>query len=140
MKTDDNCIFCKLANGIIPTNKIYEDDLFTVILDADPVSRGHALILPKNHYANIFELGDKEAAAIFILAKKLAIHMKDVLGCDGFNILQNNGEIAGQSVFHFHLHLIPRYKDAPNNKGLLGFTHAGLSEDQIREIAEKLAQ
>ena len=94
MKTDDNCIFCKLTNGIIPTNKIYEDDLFTVILDADPVSRGHALILPKNHYANIFELGDKEAAAIFILAKKLAIHMKDVLGCDGFNILQNNGEIA----------------------------------------------
>ncbi len=140
MKTDDNCIFCKLANGIIPTNKIYEDDLFTVILDADPVSRGHALILPKNHYANIFELGDKETAAIFILAKKLAIHMKDVLGCDGFNILQNNGEIAGQSVFHFHLHLIPRYKEAPNNKGLLGFTHADLSEDQIREIAEKLAQ
>lgn len=135
---DDNCIFCKLANGDIPTNKIYEDDLFTVILDADPVSKGHTLILPKNHYANIYELGDKEAEAIFPLAKKLAKHMKEVLHCDGFNILQNNGETAGQSVFHFHMHLIPRYKDASNNDGLLGFTHAGLSEDEIKEICEKL--
>lgn len=138
MKTDDNCIFCKLANGEIPTNKIYEDELFTVILDADPVSKGHALILPKNHYANIFELGDEEASKIFTLAKKLATHMRDVLHCDGFNILQNNGEVAGQSVFHFHLHLIPRYKDAPNNKGLLGFTHAGLSEDEIKKVCEEL--
>ena len=64
--------------------------------------------------------------------------MKDVLGCDGFNVLQNNGETAGQSVFHFHMHLIPRYKDAPNNDGLLGFTHAGLSEDEIKEICKKL--
>lgn len=135
---DDNCIFCKLANGDIPTNKIYEDDLFTVILDADPVSKGHTLILPKNHYANIYELGDREAEAIFPLAKKLAKHMKEVLHCDGFNILQNNGETAGQSVFHFHMHLIPRYKDASNNDGLLGFTHAGLSEDEIKEICEKL--
>ena len=65
---DDNCIFCKLANGDIPTNKIYEDDYFTVILDADPVSKGHALILPKNHYSNIYELGDEEAARIMPLA------------------------------------------------------------------------
>ncbi|MDD6551138.1 MAG: HIT family protein [Lachnospiraceae bacterium] len=135
---DDNCIFCKLANGEIPTNKIYEDELFTVILDADPVSKGHALILPKNHYANIYELGDKEAEAIFPLAKKLAGHMKDVLHCDGFNVLQNNGETAGQSVFHFHMHLIPRYKGASNNEGLLGFTHAGLSEDEIKDICNKL--
>ncbi|MQN02070.1 MAG: HIT family protein [Lachnospiraceae bacterium] len=135
---DDNCIFCKLANGDIPTNKIYEDDLFTVILDADPVSRGHALILPKNHYANIYELGDKEAAAIFPLAKKIASHMKEVLHCDGFNVLQNNGETAGQSVFHFHMHLIPRYNDAPNNSTLLGFSHAGLSDDEIKEICDKL--
>ena len=134
---DDNCIFCKLANGDIPTNKIYEDDLFTVILDADPVSRGHALILPKNHYANIFELGDKEAAAIFPLAKKLAAHMKDVLGCDGFNVLQNNGETAGQSVFHFHMHLIPRYKD----DNAIEFWKAGQADDaELKELVKKVQE
>lgn len=135
---DDNCIFCKLANGVIPTNSIYEDDFFKVILDADPVSRGHALILPKQHYANLYELGDEEAARIMPLAKKLATKMTEVLGADGFNILQNNGEVAGQSVFHYHLHLIPRYKDAENNEGLLGFTHANLSEEEIQEICQKL--
>jgi histidine triad (HIT) family protein len=136
---DDNCIFCKLANGDIPTNSIYEDEDFKVILDADPVSRGHALILPKQHYANLYELGDDEAAKIMPLAKKLAKKMTDVLGADGFNILQNNGEVAGQSVFHYHLHLIPRFKDAPNNQGLLGFTHPGLSEEEIKEIGAKLS-
>ncbi|MBQ5430840.1 MAG: HIT family protein [Lachnospiraceae bacterium] len=135
---DDNCIFCKLANGVIPTNSIYEDEDFKVILDADPVSKGHALILPKQHYANLYELGDAEAAKIMPLAKKLATKMAKVLGADGFNILQNNGEVAGQSVFHYHLHLIPRYKDATNNEGLLGFTHPGLSEEEIREICQKL--
>ncbi|SDW53621.1 histidine triad (HIT) family protein [Lachnospiraceae bacterium KHCPX20] len=136
---DDNCIFCKLANGDIPTNSIYEDEDFKVILDADPVSKGHALILPKQHYANLYELGDDEAAKIMPLAKKLAKKMTDVLGADGFNILQNNGEVAGQSVFHYHLHLIPRFKDAPNNQGLLGFTHPGLSEEEIKEIGAKLS-
>lgn len=106
----EDCIFCKLANGVFKTNKIYEDDDFTVILDAAPATRGHALILPKEHYANIYELDEEIAGKALKLAKKLAIHMTDKLGCDGFNILQNNGEAAGQSVFHFHIHLIPRYE------------------------------
>ena len=135
---DDNCIFCKLANGQIPTNAIYEDEDFKVILDAEPVSRGHALILPKEHYANIYELGDNEAAKIYPLAKKMATHMKDVLGCDGFNILQNNGETAGQTVFHFHMHLIPRYQNAPNNAGLLSFTHPGIPKEEIEQTCEEL--
>ena len=107
---DDNCIFCKLANGVIPTNKIYEDDDFTVILDASPATKGHALILPKEHFANLYEIDDQTAAKVLPLAKKMAKHMTDVLKCDGFNVLQNNGETAGQTVFHFHIHLIPRYK------------------------------
>ena len=107
----DDCIFCKLANGIFETNVIYEDDDFTAILDAGPASRGHALILPKEHYANIYELDEEIAGKAFKLAKKLATHMTDKLSCDGFNIVQNNGEAAGQTVFHFHMHLIPRYKD-----------------------------
>ena len=109
MKKDD-CIFCKLANGVFETNKIYEDDDFTVILDAAPAAKGHALILPKEHYANIYELDDEIAGKAFKLAKKLVIHMTDKLNCDGFNIVQNNGEAAGQTVFHFHMHLIPRHK------------------------------
>ena len=107
---DDNCIFCKLANGIIPTNSIYEDENFNVILDAGPATKGHALILPKEHYRNIYELPEDTAAEVFKLAKRMAETMTKKLNADGFNIVQNNEEVAGQSVFHFHMHLVPRYK------------------------------
>lgn len=108
---DDNCIFCKLANGEIPTATLYEDDDFRVILDAGPAAKGHALILPKEHYANLYELDDEVAAKVLPLAKKMITKLTDILGCDGYNLVQNNGEVAGQTVFHFHLHMIPRYKD-----------------------------
>ena len=108
---DENCIFCKLANGDIPTATLYEDDDFRVILDAGPASKGHALILPKEHYKNLYELDDEIAAKALVLAKKMITKLTDVLGCDGYNLVQNNGEAAGQTVFHFHLHMIPRYKD-----------------------------
>ena len=134
---DDNCIFCKLANKDIPTNIIYEDDRFTVILDASPATKGHALILPKNHAANIYELPDEDAAAVFVLAKKLATKMTEILHCDGFNIVQNNGEVAGQTVFHFHMHLIPRYLN-DGNEDKLTWNQADLSADEIAEIAAKL--
>ena len=108
---DDNCIFCKLSNHIFDTNMIYEDDDFAVILDVAPATRGHALILPKEHYANIYEMPEDLTAKAFLLAKKMAEKLTGKLHCDGFNIVQNNGEIAGQTVFHFHIHLIPRYGD-----------------------------
>lgn len=108
---DDNCIFCKLANGVFPTNTIYEDEEFRVILDLEPAAKGHALILPKEHYKNLYELPDDTAGKVMKLAKKMAIRMTDKLQADGFNLVQNNNEIAGQTVFHFHLHLIPRYND-----------------------------
>lgn len=106
----ENCIFCKIANGEIPAATLYEDENFRVILDLGPASKGHALILPKSHAANIYELSDEMAAKAMILAKKMATAMTAALKCDGFNIVQNNGEGAGQTVFHFHMHLIPRYK------------------------------
>ena len=106
----ENCIFCKIANGEIPAATLYEDENFRVILDLGPASKGHALILPKSHAANIYELSDEMAAKAMILAKKMATAMTAELKCDGFNIVQNNGECAGQTVFHFHMHLIPRYK------------------------------
>ena len=92
---DENCIFCKLANGDIPTATLYEDDDFRVILDAGPASKGHALILPKEHYKNLYELDDEIAAKALVLAKKMITKLTDVLGCDGYNIVQNNGEVAG---------------------------------------------
>lgn len=107
---DDNCIFCKIANGEIPSKTIYEDEDFRAILDLAPATKGHALILPKEHYKNLFELPEETASKVMILAKKLAAKMRDRLECDGFNIMQNNGEVAGQTVFHFHMHLIPRYQ------------------------------
>ena len=108
---DENCIFCKIAAGEIPSTTLYEDDDFRVILDIEPASKGHALILPKEHYANLYELDDELAAKALVLAKKMITKMTDVLGCDGYNIVQNNEEAAGQTVFHFHMHLIPRYND-----------------------------
>lgn len=108
---DENCIFCKIANGEIPSRTLYEDGDFRVILDLGPATRGHALILPKEHAANLFELPEETAGNAMILAKKMAARMKEKLNCDGFNVIQNNGEVAGQTVFHFHMHLIPRYEN-----------------------------
>ena len=114
---DCNCIFCKIANGEIPSATLYEDEEFRVILDLGPATRGHALLLPKNHFANLFELDDETAQKAILVAKKMAGKMKDALGADGFNLVQNNGEAAGQTVFHFHMHLIPRYEN--DNAGIL---------------------
>lgn len=104
----DDCIFCKLANGMIPTSTLYEDELFKVIFDSNPASKGHALIIPKEHYENVYELGSREAERVMPLAAKLGKALFEETGCDGLNVLQNNGTAAGQTVFHFHVHLIPR--------------------------------
>ena len=108
---DDNCIFCKIANGEIPSATIYEDDDFRAILDLGPASRGHALLLPKEHYADLYALPDEVAAKVLPWQRRSCPRMKDVLGCDGYNLVQNNGEPAGQTVFHFHMHMIPRYEN-----------------------------
>ena len=132
---NDNCIFCKLANGDIPTATLYEDDDFRVILDAGPASKGHALILPKEHYANLYELDDELAGKVLVLAKKMITKLTDILGCDGYNIVQNNGAAAGQTVFHFHLHMIPRYKD---DEVGLGWKMGSLSDEEKEEILSKI--
>ena len=108
---DPNCIFCKIANGEIPSRTLYEDERFRVIMDLGPATRGHSLILPKEHYANLYEIPEDLAADAAKLAKKLAIRMTEKLGADGFNIIQNNNEAAGQTVPHYHVHLIPRYQN-----------------------------
>lgn len=128
---DDNCIFCKLANGVFPTNSIYEDDEFNVILDLSPATRGHALILPKDHYKNLYEIPDETAAKAMKLAKKMAIKMTEKLQADGFNLVQNNNEVAGQTVFHFHMHLIPRYNDDGQT---INWIPGKPSEEELSEV------
>lgn len=132
----DDCIFCKLANGVIPTNSIYEDDDFNVILDLAPATKGHALILPKKHADNLYELPEETAAKAFVLAKRLMTKMTDKLDADGFNIVQNNGEVAGQTVYHFHLHLIPRYAD-DNQK--IAWNPTGPSKEELAALRELLS-
>lgn len=133
----ENCIFCKIANGEIPAATLYEDEEFRVILDLGPASKGHALILPKTHAANIYELPDELAGKAMVLAKKMALKLTDALNCDGFNIVQNNGETAGQTVFHFHMHLIPRYKG--DHVGIT-WTPGKLSDEDREEILSKVKE
>ncbi|HBY20703.1 MAG TPA: HIT family protein, partial [Clostridiales bacterium] len=100
---NDECIFCKIAKGEIPSTTVYEDNEFKVILDKFPATSGHMLVIPKEHVENIFEISDENAARIFAVVSEMAKKMKDNLKFDGLNIVQNNGSIAGQSVFHFHI-------------------------------------
>ena len=134
---DDNCIFCKLANGDIPTNTVFEDEDFRVILDAAPESKGHALILPKQHYANIYEIDEEILGKAAKLAKKVIKHETEVLGCDGYNLVQNNGEVAGQTVFHFHMHLIPRYEG--DNQHIL-WKPTEVTQDELEEIRKQITE
>lgn len=133
---NNDCIFCKLANGVFPTNKLYEDDEFTVILDASPANRGHALILPKSHYANLYEIDDAVSAKVLPLARRVAGALTDELGCDGINIVQNNGTAAGQTVFHFHVHVIPRYD---NDDFTIGWPQGTPDPEDQAALAEQLA-
>jgi histidine triad (HIT) family protein len=136
MKKED-CIFCKLANGDIPTRTVYEDQEFRVILDMSPISRGHSLILPKEHMSDLYELSANSAQKIIPLAQKIAVHMRDKLGCDGLNLLQNNGEAAGQTISHFHLHMIPRYA---GNGNALHFQPQEATPQELDDILRQLTE
>ena len=134
---NDNCIFCKLANGMIPTNTLYEDKDFRVILDVGAVTKGHALIISKKHASNLYELPDDTASKIMVLAKKMAMHMTEKLKCDGFNILQNTGEAAGQTVFHYHIHLIPRYL---NDNQCIELPPSNPSAEELEAIRKQITE
>lgn len=132
----DDCIFCKIANGEIPSKTLYEDESFRVILDLGPAARGHALILPKEHAANLYELPEETASAAFALAKRMAVKMTEKLHCDGLNLMQNNGEAAGQTVFHFHIHLIPRYLEDGQR---IGWKPGNPSQEELEEVRRQIA-
>lgn len=134
---DNNCIFCKIANGEIPSAAVYEDETFRVILDLNPATKGHALILPKEHFKDVCELDGQTAAKILPLGAKIGAAMKKSLGCAGFNLVQNNGEAAGQTVFHFHVHVIPRYEGGPS---IVTWTPGSETSDALNATAEKIRE
>ncbi len=130
---DENCIFCKIANGMIPSRTLYEDENFRVILDLNPVTRGHALIVSKEHFRNLYEIDDNTASRALVLARDMAVKMTEKFGCDGFNMIQNNNEVAGQTVIHFHIHLIPRYK---NDGQTLTMKPCGMTSEELDQVKE----
>lgn len=137
LKMKDDCIFCKLANGVFATNTAYEDDYFRAIMDLSPAAKGHVIILPKEHAANLFELSDDCASKALIVARKVAKAVMEVTGCDGVNILQNNGEAAGQTVFHFHIHVIPRFKD--DNLSIT-WKQNEMDEETLKKLAKEISE
>lgn len=132
----DNCIFCKIANGEIPSATIFENDDVRVILDIAPAAKGHAILLVKKHVANIFELDSETAGRIFSIVPKVAAAIKEVTGCDGMNILQNNGPSAGQTVFHLHIHFIPRFD---SDKVMVGWKPGAYEDGEAASLAAKIA-
>ena len=106
MKND--CVFCAIAAGEIPSFKVYEDDLVLAYLEINPFSFGHTLVIPKEHSAGLLDTPPETLKEIIVRVQKVAAHLKTALPCDGFNVLQNNGESAGQTVHHLHFHIVPR--------------------------------
>ena len=133
----DNCIFCKIIEGAIPSATIFENEEFKVILDRFPSNQGHVLIMPKKHCNNIFDIDPDKAGRLFSLAVKIAGVMKKSIGFTDMNIIQNNGEIAGQTVHHFHMHLIPRYE---NDGVQVKWAQLDLTDEQIEFVRKKIAE
>ena len=131
MKND--CIFCAIAAGEIPSFKVYEDELVLAYLDINPFSKGHTLVIPKNHSAGLLDTDDETLAAVISRVRKVAAHLKEKLGCDGFNVLQNNGEAAGQTVRHVHFHIVPRWNGDP-----LAFENKPGDMEALKTLADAL--
>ncbi len=132
MKND--CIFCAIAAGEIPSFKIYEDDLVLAYLDINPFTKGHTLVIPKTHSTGLLDTDDALLGEIIVRVKKVAAHLKAALPCDGFNILQNNGEAAGQTVKHVHFHIVPRYGNEP-----IAFVNHQGDMDALKSLGASLA-
>lgn len=129
MKKDD-CIFCRIANGEIPSTTVYEDADFCVILDLNPAMPGHALIIPKEHSDDVCQLDTVTAQKVLPLAARIGSAQKAALHCDGFHLVQNNGEAAGQTVKHFHMHVIPRYRNKATG---IVMWEPGIASEEERE-------
>lgn len=134
------CIFCKIINGEIPSTKVYEDEHVLAFLDISQVTKGHTLVIPKEHHENIFELPEESARQLFAVVPKISSAIREKYQPIGLNLLNNNGEKAGQSVFHFHLHIIPRYGEG-DGFGAVWKTHTSeYQPEDLKQIAEGIKQ
>ncbi len=133
----DNCIFCKLANGVFDTITVYEDADFRAIMDIAPAARGHILLLPKEHMADLLEMDENVSQKALAVLQKIAKALKETMKCDGINLIQNTGTAAGQTVFHLHFHLIPRFDE---DMVILPWEHLSYAEGEALSIANKIKE
>ncbi|MBI5104199.1 MAG: HIT family protein [Solirubrobacterales bacterium] len=110
---DPDCIFCKIVAGELPATIVAEDERTVSFMDISPATRGHALVIPREHHRDLLDVAEEDLAAVAAAAKRLARRQKEVLGADGVNLLNSCGAAGWQTVFHFHVHVIPRYEDDP---------------------------
>ncbi|WP_421384076.1 HIT family protein [Bacillus salacetis] len=135
-----DCIFCKIIDGEIPSSKVYEDEHVLAFLDISQVTKGHTLVIPKVHKENVYELTEDIASKVFAAVPKITNAIKAEYNPIGLNLLNNNGEDAGQSVFHFHLHIIPRYGQG-DGFGAVWKTHTDqYSPEELKEIAQGISK
>ena len=133
--SDDECIFCKIISGEIPGTIVDQDEDTVAFMDINPATRGHALVVPRRHARDLLEIERDDLEATIVAAQRLARRMRERLGTDGINLLNSCGRAAWQTVFHFHIHVIPRYEDDPLR---LPWTPAPGDPDEIAEAAEAL--
>jgi histidine triad (HIT) family protein len=134
----DDCIFCKIVAGDLPATRIDEDERTIAFMDINPWTRGHALVIPKAHSTDLGEIGEDDLAAVAAMAKRVALRQKETLGAEGVNLLNAFGAAAWQTVFHFHVHVIPRY--AGDGMQVPARPGAGGGEDEIRAAGERLTR
>lgn len=135
MHQEQDCIFCKITNGDIPSHRVYEDEHVLAFLDISQVTPGHTLVVPKHHVRNVYTLPEETAAHVFQAVPRIARALKEVTGASGMNLLANAEELAGQTVFHFHVHLIPRldeFEDGFGAKWIPSTTH---TSDDLAQLA-----
>jgi histidine triad (HIT) family protein len=130
----ENCIFCKIIKNELPSHKVYEDEETLAFLDIHPNNPGHTLVVPKDHFENIYGTPDETIARMILVAKKIAVAIKNGLDADGINITMNNEAPAGQAVFHSHIHVIPRIK----TDGFQSFPRREYKEGEVEEVLEKI--
>ncbi|ART75686.1 HIT family protein [Sutcliffiella horikoshii] len=135
-----DCIFCKIIDGDIPAAKVYEDEHVLAFLDISQVTKGHTLVIPKVHKENIYELTPEIAENLFKVVPKIANSIKEQFEPIGLNLLNNNGEAAGQSVFHYHLHILPRYGKGDGFGAVWKSNQSDYTSQDLQEIATKINQ
>jgi histidine triad (HIT) family protein len=136
MSRDPNCIFCKIVAGEMPAHRVSEDERALVFMDIFPVSDGHTLIIPKAHHPDIFSADEESLRAVAAMARRVSHAIREILSPAGLMVFQLNGAAAGQTVFHYHMHLLPRWPDQP----LALHTRVPGEPARLTELAERLAQ